>query len=221
MPPFVLPAGATSCDEFVTRAAAYLGWNVLCTDQDLFKAGPITLQQPIKVDAAGCADLLTTLLWARGLAVTPLDAGKHLYEVVAVDSPRQRVIASRSLWRTPEEITAQPNLRLHVTTIVQLKNLNGLTTSNALRPFFSSSSNNGNQGVVLGNTSSSASLILSGMQNEVASALVMVFAADREAAADSRPELAERLQQIEQRLARLEAIQAGNQPPPSGAATRK
>jgi hypothetical protein len=221
VPPFVLTAGPTTFDELVPRAAAYLGWNVVVTDQDLGKAGTVTLQQPIRVDAAGCADLLTTLLWSRGLALTPLDVGKHLYEVVAAEGPKAPTIMGRSLHLTPEEVLAKPNLRMFVTTIVRVQHLNALGVNNALRQFYASSGNNRpGAGVILGSTGSNSSMILAGMQNEVANALRLLAKADQHAEKEPQPELAERLQRLEAKVARLEAAAKKDEPQDS-AATRK
>lgn len=221
MPPFVLTAGPTTFDELVPRAAAYLGWNVVTTDQELGKAGTVTLQQPIRVDAAGCADLLTTLLWSRGLALTPLDVGKHLYEVVAAEGPKATTIMSRSLHLTPEEVLAKPNLRLFVTTIVRVQHLNAVGANNALRPFYSYNGNNRpGTGLILGSTGSNSSVILAGMQNEVANALLLLAKADQHAEKEPQPELAERLQRLEAKVARLEAA-AKKDEPQDPAATRK
>lgn len=208
-PPFVLEAGEHDLRAIINRAAAYLGRNILVIDnidvpqQKGAGPGAIELQQPMTLDAAGCEEVLTSLLYVRGAALVPIDEAKSLYEVVSMYGPRGREIYARAPTRTIEEVLARPNLRMAVTVAMPLQHINATVATNALRPFFASSGNQAAGSLMVGNVGTSGSILLSGFQDQVAAAIRILHAADR----PPSQELMERdqmLQSLMQRVAALE-----------------
>src|SRR5690606_24993153 len=135
--PFVLEAGETKLTELVDRCAQHLGWSILSSPQEL--ASPamqeIRTQTRIEVDRDGCIDLLSTMLARAGFVLTELDAQKNLYEILAMNGPRRLEIMGRAVRRTPEQILARPSLRMPVSTVIELKHVNAMVATTALRPF--------------------------------------------------------------------------------------
>ena len=207
--PFVVEAGETKLMDLVDRCANHLQWNVLVSEQEMGgQVLTVRLQQRIEVDHAGCEDLLTTMLFRSGFALTVLDQQKRIYEVINMVGPRNREITLRAVARTTEEILARPGLRVPVTTVVQLKHINAVIATNALRPFFASSGGP-TSALTIGNIGNNTSLLLSGMQDQVAAAIGLLATAD----VPERPELDwekggkklwDRLEAIERRLDAIE-----------------
>jgi hypothetical protein len=214
-PPFAIEAGELKLGDLIDRAADYLKRNILVTEQEMMQAGQgsnvFKLQQPISTDRDGCEELLTTLLSTRGFAVVPLDEQKGVYEVISMNGPRSREIFSRAAQRTPEQILARPNLKMPVVTVVPLKHVNGTIATNALRPFFASTgAAQGGGSLTLGNVGNNSSILLSGLQDQVANAIRMLQIADIPGA----PEVAgaaERMEALSQRVAALEQKIAGKE----------
>jgi hypothetical protein len=217
--PFVVEPGETKLIDFVDRCAAHLQWNVLVAEQEVSGASllAVRLHQRIEVDRAGCEDLLATMLARSGLVLTALDEQKRLYEVLNTAGPRGREIAMRATRRTPDQILARPALCMPVTTVVQLQHINATIATNALRPFFASVGHPSASNLTIGNIGNNTGLLLSGLQNQVATAIELV----READVPERPELDwdkggkklwDRLDAIERRLAELEQKRPQQQP---------
>ena len=226
--PFVFEPGVVDVRTLIERCGAYLQCNILLDEAELgggrqqrpaAKAadaapeGPfVALQLPVVTDRDGCEELLGSLLWTRGLALVPLDEQKGVYEVLSVHGPRAREIPLRAVLRTPAEVLARPHLRQFVTVVQELEHTNATIATNALRPFFATSG--GQQGVAsltLGNVGTATSMVLTGPQDLVASALQMLKAADVPQPPEVRPELTARLDalasqnaQLLQRVAALE-----------------
>ncbi|MCA8965269.1 MAG: hypothetical protein KDC48_10290 [Planctomycetes bacterium] len=205
-PPFVFEAGEVNLRDLVDRCAAYLRWNILVSDQELSGAGrtpTVALQQPVVTDEDGCEELLSSLLWTSGLALVPLDEGKKVYEVLFMNGPRQREIASRAVQRTPAQVLARPNLRMWITTVYPLTHTNATIATNALRPFFASAGGPSGNSLTLGNVGNNTAILLSGPQNSVASAIEVLKAADVPPVAGTEPGVAERLEALTRRCEEL------------------
>jgi hypothetical protein len=232
--PFVFDAGVTELRVLIERCGAYLQRNILVDDLELTlggrrpkappgaaagagpDAGPsgpvVELQLPIVTDRDGCEEVLASLLWTRGLALVPLDEPRGLWEVLAMQGARGRDVPLRAVQRTPEQVLARPSLRLFVTVVCTLEHVNATIATNALRPFFASAG--GPPGIAtltLGNVGTAASIVLNGPQDMVASALLVLRAADVPQPPDARPELDARIsglarqnEQLQQRIAALE-----------------
>jgi hypothetical protein len=210
---FVLEAGDHRTTDLVDKAAQFLGRNILFCEQETAQCGPgggtLRLQQRVEVDATGCEELLCSLLYVRGLALVPIDEARGMYEVLAMAGPRGRELMSRAPLRTVDEVLARPQLRMLVTTTLQLKNINATIATNALRPFFAQNNNN-NQGgaLILGTAGSNNGLVIAGFQDQVASLVRMVRNLDEGATREAGGD--ERLAALERRLEALEAKLAGD-----------
>jgi hypothetical protein len=227
--PFVFEPGVVELRTLLERCGTYLQRNILADEVELAigpgkprakpaaaaaaeaPSGPfVELQLPVVTDAAGCEELLTGLLWTRGLVLVPLDEAKGVYEVLSMNGPRAREINLRAPQRTVQQVLARPTLRQYVTVVVELRHTNATIANNALRPFFAMAGNN-NAALNIGNVGNTTSLLLSGPQDLVASALQLVQAADVPQPPESRPDLVQRLdalarqnEQLAQRVAALE-----------------
>lgn len=231
--PFVFEVGTVPLEALIARCGAYLQCNILVDSQELAVAGGarpkarpaaaaepksedegpfVSLQLPVVTDRDGCEELLSSMLWANGLSLVALDADKSVYEVLAMEGRRAREIAACAVRRTAEQVLARPMLRSVVTTVYTLKHTNAQIANNALRPFFasSSSSQNAAASLLIGNVGNKSSLILTGPQFMVASALQLLQEAD---VPDTElPELLEgRLRELSKTctalLERLEALE--------------
>jgi hypothetical protein len=238
--PFVFETGPVEVRTLVERCGAFLQRNILLDEAELTQAqgqgngprraarpaapaaaagapaaeppqGPfVELQLPVVTDHDGCEDLLTSLLWTRGLALVPLDEKKGVYEVLAIAGARGREIAMRAPQRTAAQVLARPTLKQFVTVVHALQHTNAMNASNALRPFFASY---GNQTVPLnlGHVGNTASFVLTGPQDVVASALQLLQAADVPAQPETQTggdvrvdALMKQVEQLQKRLAALE-----------------
>ncbi|MBL8752385.1 MAG: hypothetical protein JNK15_03710 [Planctomycetes bacterium] len=224
--PFVFETGVVDLRTLLERCGTYLQRNILADDVELgvgpgkpkgkpaaeASGGPfVELQLPVVTDAAGCEELLTGLLWTRGLVLVPLDEAKGVYEVLSMNGARAREINLRAPQRTVQQVLARPTLRQFVTVVVELRHTNATIANNALRPFFAMGGSNNGMPLNVGNVGNSTSLLLSGPQDVVAIALQLVQAADVPQPPESRPDLQQRLEalarqneQLAQRVATLE-----------------
>jgi hypothetical protein len=231
--PFVFEPGVVELRALIQRCGAYLQRNILVDDNELIPgkgpqgrgapvpaaaakadnapSGPfVELQLPVVTDRDGCEELLTSLLWARGLALVPLDEPKHVYEVLAMYGQRAREIPMRAVQRTPEQVLARPTLRLFVSVVSTLKHTNSNAATNNLRPYFAASGNS-TGALVVGNLGNENSILLSGPQDLVANALLLLQAADVPQPPEAKTGLAVRVdalaqlhEQVVQRLTALE-----------------
>lgn len=199
--PFVLEAGEVKLTDFVDRCASYLQWNVLSNATEMANCGmsEVRTQNRLEVDRDGCIDLLSSMLTRGGCALTVLDEPKHLYEIISFTGPRGREIMNRAVRRSPGEILARPTLRMPVTTVIELKHTNATIATNALRPFYA----NGGSMLTIGTMGNNTAMLVSGLQDQVATAIRMVQDGDvpppPEAVAD-----ADRVAALERRVAALE-----------------
>ncbi len=214
--PFVFEAGAIEVRALVERCGAYLQRNILLDDGELFAApgqrkggadaaiGPIVeLQLPVVTHRDGCEEMLGHLLWSRGLALTPLDEAKGLWEVLSLYGPRARDIAARAVQRTPEQVLARPALRQFVSVVHNLQHTHAAHAANALRPFFSQMGPNNVQQLALGNVGNSTAMLLTGPQDLVAVALHMLTRADVPQPEGQRAELEQRVDQLARQVEAL------------------
>ncbi len=205
--PFVLEAGEVKITEFVDRCASYLQWNILssATEMAACPMEAIRTQNRIEVDRDGCVELLSSMLVRGSFVLTVLDEEKHLYEILSLIGPHSRDIANRAVSRTPEEILARPTLRMPVTTVLELKHSNAMIAVNSLRPFFASTgSPTGGGGPTLGTTGGTTTIVISGLQDQVATAIGIVRAGDVPEPPEAQKGVTDRLDAIERRLAALE-----------------
>lgn len=208
--PFRLPAGEVKIPALIDQCAAYLGANILWTEQEVQSPGSTTsakLQHPIETDRDGCEELLATLLVRSGLALVWLDDKGSMMEVVSLSGPRAREMSMRAQERTVEAVLARPNLRLPVTVTLPLEHINATIATNALRPFFASLSPV-SQALTIGNVGNNRSMVLSGMQDQVVHAVRLIQKCDVPAVSGDvgMPVVVdgERVARLEQRVQALE-----------------
>lgn len=229
--PFVFEAGDIGLDQLITRCASYLQRNILFEEGDLMRQGgsgrkprggaaaaeqapqmlTVSLQQPVVTDRDGCEDLLSGFLWSFGLTIVPIDEGKGVYEVISLTGQRAREVSMRAVQRTPAQVLARPTQRQWVTVVYTLQHTNAMIATNALRPFFAGNGGSGGQSLVLGNLGNSAAIVLTGPQDQVASALTLLQRGDVAESPEAVPELAARVEALakqnealQRRLAELE-----------------
>ena len=179
--PFVVAAGEVTLETLIDRSAAYLDCNILCSPQELqigTNAASLKLQKAISVDAAGCEEFLANALYRSGLALTWLDDRGELREVISLAGPRAREVSMRALERSTDEVLARPNLKLWVTTVVPLEHINATIATNALRPFFASTGSPHGSSLTIGNVGGARSMLVSGMQDQVAQAIRLIRKCD-------------------------------------------
>jgi hypothetical protein len=204
---FVLEAGDLGLEDLIDAAAQVLGRNILYTPAEFQGGGKasaptVHLQNRLELDANGCEEMLSSLLYARGYAVTPLDPGRNVYEVIAMFGPRGKEISTRAVSMTPDEVLRRPMLRVVVLTTLDLQHINAPVAVNALRPFYGQA---GNQASTLqfGNVGNNRSLLLEGFADQVAAAIRIIRECDKPPPPEHQPELATRVQQLEQQAQSL------------------
>lgn len=206
---FVLEAGELTITDLIDRAATYLQVNILVNAMDLQTIGPgssaVKLQRRVEVDAQGCLEVVANLLSSAGLCLTVLDESKQVYEVISANGPRNREISNRAPHRTPEEVLARPNLRMAVTSVVQLQHTNAVVATNALRPFLASTGGPGaTNSITLGTTGNNTGILLSGMQDQVANAIRLLRTVDVPPPKELDTSLAQKVEMLQERVAKLE-----------------
>jgi len=201
----VLPAGAIDADELVDAVARFLGRSILWTAMEHGKAPvePFVLQKELALDALGSEEVLSQMLWSRGFALVPLHADKGLYEILMQGGTRQRDIFANPIARTPEEILRQPALKLFVSTMFRPEHLDPASIQN-LHILLAQASNNGQPvAVYVGRT-----LLLSGMQDQLALALRILKTCDHPEEQPRRTELEARVAAIEKSVQELRRAEA-------------
>ena len=209
--PFVFEAGEVELGDLIGKCASYLQQNIQCDGVNLngtdALAAKVVFDRPVVVDRDGCEDLLTSVLWRRGLAVVPMDESKHVCEVIPMNGPRRGEITARVAYRTAEQVLARPNLYRFVIVVYSPTHLNSLMASNAIRPLASSHSEMFHR-VQMTSLGPGGALVLTGSQHLVAGWLRVLQAADKPAleSAGAPPDAStsERLERIEALLAKLE-----------------
>jgi hypothetical protein len=205
---FVLPAGAVAFEELIRSAAEFLRRNILFDPRELEAAQvaslPFVFQRELALDALGCEDVLSQLLSMRGFALMAVDADKGLYEVVLLGGQRGRELGNHALIRTPAEILRQPRLRVFVTTELPLEHLDPQHAANAMRQFFSPHVGRPESGGVhFGTSGSSPTLLISGFQDQVARAILLLQGCDV-AAPELPVAVTARVAQLERSLAAVQ-----------------
>ncbi|MCU0862502.1 MAG: hypothetical protein MUC36_01800 [Planctomycetes bacterium] len=220
--PFVFEAGTVELGALVGRCATYLQRNIVIDPIEVQstpagqgnargKGGQgadagtglvFELQLPVVTDRDGCEELLYSLLWSKGLTMVALDEAKGVYEVLSMHGQRARELWQRAASRTAAEVLARPRLRQWVLVAMNLKHLNATIATNALRPFFATNSQQPQ--LVIGNAGTSGTVLLCGPQDTVASAIVVLQAADV-VQADVNMEYQTRTEQLTKQMAELAA----------------
>lgn len=218
---FEFAAGKYSVRDLIDTTAKHLGVNILVDNSELHAAAPLELQTRVRLESGEVEDFVGDLLWSRGFTMIPRNPSKGTYEVISLQGPRAREALSTAVPRTPEEILARPRARTPVTTTVELKHINAVVATNALRPFFAQTGHRVGGGLTLGTAGNPQLLLLSGFQTEVAQVLQALRSVDAPppdanglpmASAEERIDEFERqLETMQKRLDALEKRATGGQ----------
>ncbi|MGE3171489.1 MAG: hypothetical protein AB7O97_02610 [Planctomycetota bacterium] len=183
---FVLPAGQVELTELVAAAAFYLQRNLLAEPEELARTAPLHFQKELALDALGCEDVVTQLLYMRGFAVIEVDAARGLYEVLLIAGPRGAEVVERAPCRSADAVLRRPHLKQYVFTEVQLDCLDAEAAADQLRRLLGAAAGPSQHrlgGVVFGALGNARTLLLAGFQDEVAQAIRLVRVCDASAAA--------------------------------------
>lgn len=168
---FVLDAGTHEIPALIDRVAEHLQYNILYNQNELGNAGAVRTTRRTEVDRQGCWELFGSLLYHKGLAILPLDPAKGFYEVVGMQGPRAREIATSSMYVPSDQIEQYANQKATpILTSVALQNINATIATNALRPFFAQSGGPGMSSLSLGNVGNNSHLLVQGYGPQVAAA---------------------------------------------------
>ncbi len=137
----------------------------------------VTTQKRLEVDALGCEELLSQLLYTKGFALTPLDMSKGLYEVIAMQGPKRAALQTRAILMTPEEVLRRPNLKMVVVTALPLEHVQVQVATNSLRPFYAAGGQPG-AALTLGNVGNNRAMLLQGFADQVAAAIRLLRLTD-------------------------------------------
>ncbi|MFM1871352.1 MAG: hypothetical protein RL398_774 [Planctomycetota bacterium] len=204
--PFRIEAGEVQIPDLIDRCAVYLDRNILVSPNEIAGVVPVRLQRPIETDRDGCEELLAGMLTRSGHVLTVVDDKQGIYEVLNAMGPRGRELMGRAQQRTVEQVLARPRLKMPVTTTVSLQHINATIATNALRPFYASTGGMNVAGsLTLGNVGNAGSLLLSGLQDQVAQAIELVRRCDVPSPDEAQAAtLEQRIVALEQRIAALE-----------------
>ena len=198
----VLEAGSHRVEDLIDAAAKFLGRNYICSPAEVAGAATkqIELQKRLELDAKGCEEVTSQLLYMLGFVVTRVDPAYDLYECLFLNGPRRNDITNRAVRMPPEEVMIRTGLKMMVTCSIPLRHINAQTVSNVLRPFFATSQSSGAMTLA---AVEQRTLCVTGFTDEVAKCIRIVQDADQPPERPD-PSLEERLTRIEARLAALE-----------------
>lgn len=174
-PEFVLEAREYTLDELLDRAAKYLRRNYLVQwseNRDRNAVNAVFLQQRMELDALGCEEVISQLLYSCGWVMTPVDPGRGIYEWISMRGNRRQEIQARSTHMDPDEVIRRAALKVHVTTSVPIRHLNPTQVGQLVT-----------RQTGVGSFPSGQVVVLSGYTDSVANALRTVAAIDQPGAA--------------------------------------
>lgn len=126
-PDFVLEAKEYGLDELLENAARFLRRNYLVQwseNRNRNAIDTVLLQQRLELDARGCEEVISQLLYSCGWIMTPVDPARGIYEWINIQGNRRQEITARSTHMDPEEVIRRRALKAHVTTSVPIEHLN-------------------------------------------------------------------------------------------------
>jgi hypothetical protein len=132
---FTLPAGEHGLTELVNLLGQIRKCEIACAaaDLDAVDNQKVLLQRELQLSDAEFEDVVTTLLFYRGLVVVPGDRPGHQQAIAMLDKTRLQEAAAP---RTTAEILARPNRLEFATTILPTDPSQTLLRLNMLRPIF-------------------------------------------------------------------------------------
>lgn len=175
---FVLEAGEHELTTILESASKFLGRNYFWPELEIAKGqARITIQKKMILDAIGCEEVVSQLLYMKGFAIVPVDPLRGMYEVVSTRGARVQEISINASFMQPDEVLRHARKKIQVLTNVPLKHLDAARASQQLRPFFAAGG--GRNGLQFGNAGSQASILLQGYAGQVAAAVRLLREVDK------------------------------------------
>ena len=142
---FTLPAGEHGLSELLNLLGQIRKCEIGCAaaELDAVDNQKVLLQRELQLSDAEFEDVVTTLLFYRGLVVVPGDRPGHQQAIAMLDKTRLQEAAAP---RTTAEILARPNRLEFATTILPTDPSQTLLRLNMLRPFFAATGRTEPQG---------------------------------------------------------------------------
>lgn len=205
----IVPAGSWPVRTLIDATAKFLQINILCNEAELLSVKPVQLQTSMTLERSAAEERLSQILFGQGLVLVP--RANAMAEVLNQCGQRQKEIGDAAVLRSEAEILARREWYVPVKVTIRLQNANLAFVTNTLRPFFGVG---GDRAMSLG-TIGTDTLVLSGLQPDVAHAIELVYRADgRDPAAplesaagppvpESLAALLARVAELERRLAEL------------------
>ena len=202
----ILPSGSYDLGTIVDAGADFLGWNILTNpvDRAIHK---FELQQQMSLDKGSAEEALCELFFSQGFVLVGQNPAQQLYELIALGGAKGVAAIQSGPFRSVADILAQPHLKQPVVTSISLHNVDAQTCQNTLRPFLSKPG--GTPGISVSSMPPN-SIMLQGMQHEVARAIAMIRELDGplpEEAPNNAPRLEQLKAQIQKLQAQLEKLQ--------------
>ncbi|MBX3461665.1 MAG: hypothetical protein KF830_00705 [Planctomycetes bacterium] len=148
-------------------------------------AGPVSFLGTLRIKRARFKEdffsFFQTMLYIKGFAVVPRGEGPlEMLEIVSMSGPRNREVTNGARYVTPDELPLYRNQTgVPILTTVTLKNINATIATNALRPFFASTSApTGGGGPVLGNVGNNTAMLIQGFGPQVYAAVKLLELVD-------------------------------------------
>ncbi len=204
---FVLMAGDHDIVDIISKAATFLGRNLIIQQEEL--AGNhdtmITLQKSLNLDVMGCEEVVSQLAWLKGLVMSPVDPKRGIYEFINVrinNLRGQKFRAVRATFLSPEKIVKRPQLKRLVSTSLRLGHIDATRAAQYLLPMIARNSPSGLR-LSIGSLGTRHALMLKGLSDQVANAIEMVSMMDIPEAEDNQPTVHEQLAGLEKEKAEL------------------
>ena len=199
---FVLKEGDHDIEDLVDRAARFLGRNILLAPAELQANTDrtVVLQKAMELDATGCEDIVSQLLYSKGFLIQALDEKKGLYEVLSLQSSRAAMYL-RPVPRSAEEILSRPEWVELVLVTLEFVHAYAQYMYQSLSPFYAQGGRDLGS-ITMAPVHSSAMTVM-GLRPKVAAAIRQLRAADKAAEKQNEP-LYQQIQNLQQRVAALE-----------------
>jgi hypothetical protein len=177
--PSALPAGPeTAWPErdldvaaFLTETARVLGANILWRSKETAAAKPVAAGAPRRLGPAAWYVEATRALRASDIVLVPLDAGRRLFDAVALNGPRQRWATQLARECTAEQLLAKDIPIEPVWLLSRVQHVDATKIVNQLRPTLARK-----HGLTVG--CFEGGLVFWGLSDDVASALEVVRTLD-------------------------------------------
>lgn len=174
----VLGAGKHVLADVLREVAAFLEANVTVDPREMLDTSDtVLLQTAMQLDRPQAEEALAEFVYARRCVLVVRDADKRIYEVISLQGPRAREVFAAAPTRTPAAIRQRPDLKQPVTTSVALRNVNAVVATNGLRPMFAQAGGAGS-GLTLGTGGDPRTIVVTGLQHEVARVLDVLAQVD-------------------------------------------